>query len=144
MRTNRRTLRVEWAHCDPARIVFYPQYLIWFDSCTAWLFEAVGLPTTALFDQHKLVGTPLVDVHVRFLVPSRWGDDVVIESGVSEWRRSSFVVRHQLFKADGALAVEGLETRVWAAPHPDDPARIKAAPIPPEVIARLSAAAETP
>jgi len=138
MRTNRRSVRVEWAHCDPAKIVFYPQYLIWFDSCAAWLFESVGLPTTALFDDYKLVGMPLVDIKVRFLVPSRWGDDVVIESGVSEWRRSSFVVRHRLFKADGALAVEGFETRVWAVPHPDDPERIKTAPIPAEVVARLS------
>jgi 4-hydroxybenzoyl-CoA thioesterase len=141
MRTNRRSVRVEWAHCDPAKIVFYPQYLIWFDSCTAWLFEAAGLPTTALFDDYKLVGMPLVDIRVQFLVPSRWGDDVVIESGVSEWRRSSFVVQHRLLKADGALAVEGFETRVWAVPHPDDPQRIKTAPIPADVIARLSDAA---
>jgi 4-hydroxybenzoyl-CoA thioesterase len=138
MITNRRKVRVEWAHCDPAKIVFYPQYLIWFDSSTAWLFESVGLPTTVLFEQHKLAGMPLVDVKVRFLVPSRWGDDVIIESAVSDWRRSSFVVRHQLFKADGALGVECFETRVWAVPHPDDPARIKAAAIPPAVIARLS------
>ena len=138
MITNRRTVRVEWAHCDPAKIVFYPQYLIWFDSNTAWLFESVGLPTTVLFAQYALAGMPLVDVKVRFLVPSRWGDDVTIESGVSEWRRSSFVVQHRLFKADGALAVECHETRVWAMPHPDDPARIKAAPIPAEIVARLS------
>ncbi len=138
MVTNRRTVRVEWAHCDPAKIVFYPQYLVWFDSCTAWLFESVGLATTALFERYAMIGMPLVDVRARFLVPSRWGDDVTIESGVSEWRRSSFMVRHQLFKADGTLAVEGVETRVWALPHPDDAARIKASPIPPEVVETLS------
>ncbi|MEJ0069725.1 MAG: thioesterase family protein [Pseudomonadota bacterium] len=138
MLTNRRTLRVEWAHCDPAKIVFYPQYLIWFDSGTAYLFESVGLPTTDLFAQYGLVGMPLVDVRAQFMQPSRWGDDLIAESGVAEWRRSSFVVRHRLYKGE-ALAVEGFETRVWAMPHPDDPARIKAQPIPPEIVARLSA-----
>ena len=37
-----------------------------------------------------------------------------------------------------ALAIEGFETRVWAAPHPDDPARIKGAPIPQEVMDRFA------
>jgi 4-hydroxybenzoyl-CoA thioesterase len=138
MLTNRRTLRVEWAHCDPAKIVFYPQYLVWFDSCTAYLFESAGLPTTQLFERYGMVGMPLVDVRAQFILPSRWGDDLVAESGVSEWRRSSFVVRHRLLKPGDALAVEGFETRVWAMPHPDDPQRIKAQPIPPEVIERLS------
>ena len=138
MRTNRRTIRVEWAHCDPARIVFYPFYLTWFDSGTDWLFESVGLPTVKMFDDYKIAGMPLVDVRAQFFIPSRWGEDVVCESGVSEWRRSSFVVRHRLFKADDKLAVEGFETRVWAIPHPDDPQRIKAAPIPQEIVERLS------
>lgn len=140
LRVHRRPIRVEWAHCDPARIVFYPQYLVWFDSGTAWLFESAGLRTDRLFDQYRIVGMPIVDIAVRFIAPSRWGDDLIAESGVAEWRRSSFVVRHRLWKGD-LLAVEGTETRVWAAPHPDDPARIKAQPIPPEIVQRLSAPA---
>lgn len=36
------------------------------------------------------------------------------------------------------LVVEGVETRVWAMPHPDDPERIKACPIPEDVIARFA------
>ena len=37
---NRRTLRIEWGQCDPAGIVFYPQYLIIFDTSTGWLVRA--------------------------------------------------------------------------------------------------------
>jgi hypothetical protein len=37
------------------------------------------------------------------------------------------------------LAVEGVETRVWAGPDPSDPKRMKAQPLPADVIARLSA-----
>jgi len=137
MRTIRRTLRVEWAHCDPAKIVFYPQYLIWFDSCTAWLFEAAGLPTAALFAHHNLVGTPLVDVRARFILPSRFGDDVDIESKVGEFRRSSFVVEHRLRKGD-ALAVECFETRVWIRRHADDPDAMQSQPVPDDVKARFA------
>ena len=31
MFVSKKHLLVEWGHCDPAGIVFYPQYLAWFD-----------------------------------------------------------------------------------------------------------------
>jgi hypothetical protein len=54
-------------------------------------------------------------------------------------RRSSFDLTHRLSR-DGALAVEGFETRVWAARDPARPGRFKAKPIPPELLARLTPA----
>ena len=49
----------------------------------------------------------MVDTGAKFLVPSAYGDEVVIESRVTAFRRSSFDVAHRLLKADGALGVEG-------------------------------------
>lgn len=139
MLINRRRLKVEWGHCDPANIVFYPQYLIWFDGCTQALLERLGRPMVELFREQGVVGAPLVDVQARFIIPSGCGDELEALSGVSEWGRSSFTVRHRFLKG-GALAVEGFEKRVWAAPHPDQPGRIKATPIPDAIRAVLSTA----
>ena len=61
-----------------------------------------------------------------------------IASEVSEFRRSSFEVRH-LISIGGELAVEGSETRVWAAQDPNDPVKLKALPIPAAVIERFRA-----
>jgi 4-hydroxybenzoyl-CoA thioesterase len=130
-------LLVEWGHCDPAGIVFYPQYLAWFDDCTTALFTNAGMPTRALFRGHGILGVPLVDVRVRFMVPSTFGDELLAESAVTEFRRSSFIIRHQFFKA-GVLAVEGFETRVWAGTDPTNPERMKSRPLPKDVIERLS------
>ncbi len=77
------------------------------------------------------------DAHARFVIPSRWGDDLLCESGVIEWGQSSFTVQHRLLK-DGKLAVEGLEKRVWVVPHPTEAGRIKGQPVPREVVASLS------
>lgn len=137
MLVNRRTLRIEWGQCDPAGIVFYPQYLIIFDTSTGWLFERTGLTPSALRKKYGIVGLPVVDVGARFVMPCRFDDEVVVESEVGEWRRSSFTVRHRVLKA-GELAVDGFEKRVWAAPHPDRPGAIKAQAIPAEIIASLS------
>ena len=43
MHKNRRTVRVEWGHCDAAQIVFYPRYFEWFDQSTGYLFETAGI-----------------------------------------------------------------------------------------------------
>jgi 4-hydroxybenzoyl-CoA thioesterase len=82
------------------------------------------------------MGIPLVDARARFVIPVKFGDTVEILSDVSEFRRSSFDMRHRLLR-DGTLAVEGRETRVWAAFDKDDPTKLKSRPIPAEVIARF-------
>ena len=137
MLVNRRTLRIEWGQCDPAGIVFYPQYLIIFDTATGYLFERTGLSPAAMRKKYAIVGMPVVEVGVRFVQPCRFDDTVVVESEVGEWGRSSFTVRHRILK-EGELALDGFEKRVWAGPHPERPGAIKARTVPDEIIASLA------
>ena len=137
MLVNRRTLRIEWGQCDPAGIVFYPQYLIIFDISTGWLFERTGLTPLAMRRKYGIVGMPIVEVSARFVKPCRFDDEIVVESEIGEWGRSSFTVRHRLLR-DGELALEGVEKRVWAAPHPERAGEIQAQSIPAEIVASLS------
>ena len=138
MLTYIRNARIEWGDCDPAGIVFYPRYFAMFDSCTTGMFsQALGMSKFDFIKRYEFAGYPMVDTRARFLRPTRFGDDVVIETTVTEFRRSSFDVRHRL-SHKSELAVECFDTRVWAARDPDDPDKIKAKPIPEEVIAKLS------
>jgi len=139
MFVNRIRIRVEFGDCDPAQIVFYANYFRWFDECTSALFRAAGLPLQELFKAHGVVGIPIVEARARFIAPSSFGDELVAESSVTEWRKSSFVISHK-FLRNGALTVEGSETHVWAAAHPTDAQRLTSVPLPREVIRRLSAA----
>jgi 4-hydroxybenzoyl-CoA thioesterase len=133
----RRQFTIEWGHCDPAGIVFNSRFFEFFDWGTWLLFEtALGVKPHELGATFGIVGIPLVDAGARFLAPARFGDVVELTSQVSEFRRSSFDVTHQLY-VDGAVAVEGRETRVWAVRDAADPSKIKAQPIPPEVTARF-------
>ena len=136
MLTNTRTIHVEWGDCDPAGIVYYPRYFEWFDSCTQALFARAGLPKPEMLKRYNIAGIPMVDTRARFVIPSKFGDDVTVETTITAFRRSSFDVQHRLLK-DGALAVEGFETRVWVARDPEDPERIKSQAIPEDVIARF-------
>ena len=137
MLVNSRTVRIEWSDCDPAGIVFYPRYFTFFDASTSALIErALGMTKHEYLRAYDFGGHPLVNTQSRFLVPTRFGDTVTIETTVAEFRRSSFDVSHRLFK-NGTLAVEAFETRVWVQGDPVN-GKMKGAPIPQEVIERLS------
>ena len=135
--TFRRQLTVEWGQCDPAGVVFNSRYFEMFDVSTWMLFEAaLGVPAHRLAKTFDIVGIPLVDARANFIRSAKFGDVIEIASRVSEFRRSSFDVEHKI-TVDGTLAVEGGETRVWAARSKDDPEKIGAVPIPAEVIAKF-------
>lgn len=127
---------MQWGDCDPAGIVWYPRYFEWFDASTAALFAAAGVSNGVMHKTYRIVGIPMVDTRAKFFIPSRFGDELTIESTVLEFRRSSFDVQHRMLKS-GAMAVEGFETRVWTVRDADDPERLRSAPIPAEVIARF-------
>jgi 4-hydroxybenzoyl-CoA thioesterase len=131
---HRRAVTIEWGDCDPAGIVFYPRFFAMFDASTAALFQAaLGMPKIAWAKKFGIVGIPMVDTRAKFLVPSAYGDEVTIESRVTAFRRSAFDVEHRLLKADGAVGVEGFETRVWAGRDAES-GRIRSVPIPDEVV----------
>jgi 4-hydroxybenzoyl-CoA thioesterase len=135
---SRRQFTIEWGHCDPAGIVFNSRFFEFFDWSTWALFEAaLGVKPPDLGASFGIIGIPLVDARASFRAPARFGDVVDLASQVSEVRRSSFDVAHQLY-VRGELAVEGRETRVWAGRDEADTTRLKARPIPGEVIARFT------
>jgi 4-hydroxybenzoyl-CoA thioesterase len=137
---SRSQISVAWGHCDPAGIVFNARFFEYFDGGTWTMFERVlGVKPQDWPAVYGIFGIPLVDAGARFLAPARFGDVVELTSQVTAFRRSSFDIEHKL-TVHGAIAVEGRETRVWAAYRPDDPTKIMSKPIPPEVIVRFRTA----
>jgi 4-hydroxybenzoyl-CoA thioesterase len=144
MFTSTRKTRIEWGDCDPAGIIFFARYFDIFDVSTTVLLErALGMKKIDYLKAYNFGGHPLIETRARFLLPTRFGDDVTIESAVVACGRSSFKLEHRLTHG-GALAVEGFETRVWVTRDAGDAARMKSQPIPPDVVARLTHASLVP
>jgi 4-hydroxybenzoyl-CoA thioesterase len=138
MLVNSRQVEIEFGDCDPAGIVYYPNYFRMFDAATAHLFEAaLGMKKIVWTRRYGIVGIPIVDTGARFIKPARFGDVVTITSTITGFRRSSFEVGHQVFNG-GMLAIEARETRVWAGTDPDDTDKLKSVPLPDDVVAALS------
>jgi 4-hydroxybenzoyl-CoA thioesterase len=135
MVSNERVVRVQWGDCDPAGIVFYPRYFEWLDASTILLFEkATGLTKIRMLEKYGGAGLAVLEARAAFRVASRYGDDIRIATRVTEFRRTTFFVHHRVTRADGALALEGFETRLWTVRDPES-GRIKSGDMPPEIIA---------
>ena len=134
-----RTIKVEiqFGDCDPAGIVYYPNYFRFFDNATAGLLSAAfATHKRNWLDHFGIAGIPMVDTGARFIKPSRFGDVVDIRSEITELGRSSFSVKHTLLR-DGEIAIEAHEKRVWVVR--DEQGGIRSAPLSEDVRQKLSA-----
>ncbi|MEO8486213.1 MAG: thioesterase family protein [Betaproteobacteria bacterium] len=128
---------VEFGDCDPARIVFYPNFFRWMDAASRHFFAAAGVPSWHETERSDgIIGTPLVEASARFERPATYGERIAVETTIAEWRGKSFVMSHRIRRGDTVLA-EGREVRVFARRHPDDPARIQAVEVPPAIRKRV-------
>ncbi|HVE49212.1 MAG TPA: acyl-CoA thioesterase [Casimicrobiaceae bacterium] len=133
-------VNVEFGDCDPAGIVFFPNFLRWIDSASRHYFVSCGVPSwTETEREQGIIGTPIVDVSARFLKPASYGDRLVIDTSIGEWRAKSFVMHH-IVRRESDVLVEATEVRVFARRVEGDRYRIAAMPIPPFIRALCDAA----
>nr|WP_145545310.1 acyl-CoA thioesterase [Variovorax boronicumulans] len=131
-------VRVEFGDCDPARIVWFPNYFRWIDAAGRNFFVACGVPPWHELEKARgILGTPIVDTHARFIATASYGDVLDIAVSVPEWRRSSFVMRHRVTRGK-TLIMECDEVRIFAAHREEHVPGIRAVPIPEDLRALCS------
>jgi 4-hydroxybenzoyl-CoA thioesterase len=130
------TQHVEFGDCDPARIVWFPNFFRWIDAASRHYFVACGVPPWHETEKTLgVIGTPLVDTHAKFLATSSYGDTLLIHTSIAEWRTKSFVQRHRVTRTNhqgGAdVIMECDEVRIFAGLR--EGGGIRALPIPPGI-----------
>lgn len=128
-------LRVAWGDTDMAGFVFYPNFYRWMDRAAHECLASLGVDTRRLFEVER-IGLPLLEAHCRFRAPLYFGDELIIETTVSEVAEKTFTLRHA-FRRGGEIVAEGREVRAWVVFGEPKP---KAVPIPAavrEALARL-------
>lgn len=140
MLTATQRIRVEWAHCDAAGIIFNPHYYRWMDSGTHALLQAAGFDLIGQIREDKLFrGFPLVASNMNFKKPLYFGDITTCHSRVERFGNTSFVVAHEFYGADSTTAVaSGSEVRVFGYADADDPETLKARAMPEQLRSMLS------
>ena len=129
-RVTQHAVVVEFGDCDPAGIVYFPNFFRWIDAASRHYFTECGVPPWRETERaHGIIGTPIVDVQARFVRPATYGDRLTIDTSVGEWRHRSFVMRHVVRRGDDVL-LEATEVRIFAQRIPGDRHRIAAVAIP--------------
>ena len=132
--------RVEWAHCDPAGIIFNPNYYLWMDAGTHSLIQSAGFDLVGnTRDDPLFRGCPLVASNMDFMRPLYFGEVTELTSRVENFGNTSFVVAHEFRRlGDPAPVATGSEVRVWGSSDADEPRKLKAIPVPDDVRRMLS------
>ena len=127
------TQRVEFGDCDPARIVWFPNFFRWIDAASRHFFIQCGVPPWHETEKTLgIIGTPLVDTHARFIKAASYDDVLQIHTAIAEWRTRSFVQRYRVMR-DGDAIMECDEVRIFAGHREGDATGIRALAIPPEI-----------
>ena len=106
---------VEWGECDPAGIVFYPNFYRWFDTSSHQMMKIHGFGQNEMISHYGIVGFPLIETHAEFLQPLRWEDQVTVRSSIQKHSRRTFTIQHKIYKLTDTenLCVDGYEVRIW-------------------------------
>lgn len=74
----RRERLIRFSDCDPAGIVFYPQYFLMFNGLVEdWVNDGLGIGYRTLVIERR-IGLPTVRLEADFTAVSRMGDVVVL------------------------------------------------------------------
>ena len=126
-------VNVQFGDCDPAGIVFFPNFSRWMDEASLAFFVACGVPPwRELVKTTGIIGTPLLEIHTRFLKPATYGETIEVHTTVEEWAVKTFRHRHVIRRGSDLLC-EGTEVRAFCQKDPANPDRIKAVPIPEDI-----------
>ena len=136
-RSTQHRVEVPFGDCDPAGIVFFPNFLRWMDAASLAFFAQCGLPPWRELERTRgIVGTPVLEIGTTFSTAATYGQTLTVHTHVEEWRAKVFVQRHRVVRRDeggDTLICEGREVRAFVRRDEHDPQRLRAIPVPDDI-----------
>ena len=102
-------VRVRYAETDQMGIVYYANYLVWFEIGRVELLRSLGLAYSQLEIDHDCI-LPVVEASCRYRAPARYDDQILIETRPSLLRGSVIKFAYRILHK----APEGQEPAVLA------------------------------
>ena len=112
-----RPIRIRFSHCDPAGIVFFPQYLVMTNALVEdWFNEGLQIDYAQMISRRR-IGLPIVKLDCEFSRPSQMGETIMLTLAVTAIGRRSIgleIVGHcngeTRFRAKQVLVTTSLES----------------------------------
>lgn len=98
--------KIKFAECDPAGIVFYPQYFVMFNNLLeAWVDHLLPEVGFAGYIAELKYGMPSVRIEADFKSVSRMGDDVVLSLEVERIGSKSLTLQLMCRSPEGEVRI---------------------------------------
>ena len=107
-----RTRLVRFSDCDPAGIIFYPQYFVIFNGLVEdWFNEGLGIGYARAITERRL-GWPTIHLGVEFNAVSRMGEEVDLSLEVEHLGTRSLILRLRCTGHDGVVRMTARQVLV--------------------------------
>jgi acyl-CoA thioester hydrolase len=90
-------VRVRYAETDQMGIVYYANYLVWFEIGRVELLRSLGLAYSQLEIDHDCI-LPVVNASCRYRSPARYDDQILIETRPSLLRGSVIKFAYRILR----------------------------------------------
>jgi acyl-CoA thioester hydrolase len=104
--THRTETRVTYAETDAMGIVYYANYLRWFEVGRTELMRSLGIAYSQMEAQGAFL--PVSEVFCKYHASARYDDVLIIETSVDSLKRASIQFAYRILrKSDGRQLVTG-------------------------------------
>ena len=122
------TIRVRYAETDQMGVVYYANYLVWFEVARTEYFRNLGIEYSGL--EKKGIYLVVAEANCRYKVPLKYDDQIRMVTILSYIKSSSLGFKYEIFLGDRLIAI-GSTTHAFVNKEK------KPVKIPPEVFQAL-------
>lgn len=98
--------RVRYQETDQMGIVYYANFLVYFEMGRTELLRSLGLPYSEM--EKDQIYFPVAEAHCRFRSPARYDDVLIIQTCVSELKHATIKFSYKVIReGDNTLIAEG-------------------------------------
>jgi len=98
---SRTSLRVRYAETDRMDVVYYANFLVWFEIARVELLRQLGFDYKKMETEDDIM-LPVVDVACRYKAPAHYDDQIVIETRIAAMRTSMMKFSYEVYCAGDA------------------------------------------
>jgi len=106
VRTVDATVSVRYAETDQMGVVYYANYLVYFEVGRNTYFGSIGSSYVDM--EREGVFFPVIESKCRYMHPARYGDDITIRTAISEMKPTRVKIAYEVRRlSDALLLAEG-------------------------------------
>lgn len=92
-------VRVRYADTDTMRVVYYANYLVWFESGRIELLRSRGVVYKDIEEMGIFI--PVVEAKVNYKSPARFDDELLVRTRLGEMGTTSVTFENEIYRLPG-------------------------------------------